>query len=396
MTNESTNDPTPLEQELATAISRRQITIGLPKCLSSAEHRFPITPEAAQVLAEQGYTIRIEQGAGDPIHYTDAQYSRAGADICSRRDALSCDIVLHIAPLSPADINLMRRGAMLFTLLPPWLKSPDTLRRLLKRGIITIALDLIRDTDGNEPFADVLAEIDGRAAIARASSLLADAKHGKGILLGGVAGVVPCEVTVIGSDIAARSAARSALGQGAMVRMLDHDVYRLRAAAREVGPGVIVASLHPRALAGAVRTADVIIHTPVSPPLTVDSDTIRSMKRGVVIFDLTPDPGNAFPSLPTIDLAQSSPVDIVPDTTSRVCYSNAGNLVPRTAAMAISDAFITMMHSIATCEGFTNALKLLPGLQRAALTFSGKVVNREVAETISQRHVDINIYLTLS
>ncbi len=388
--------PTPLEQAKPVDIARHTFSIGLPRCLDAAERRFPLTPEATEQLTRQGFIIHMETSAAQCINYTDAAYSRAGAVICSRADALACDIVLHLAPLPPTDILRMRRGAMLLTLLSAARLNRESVIELLHRGIISIALNLFEDRDGHTPFADILAEIEGRAAITRASALLADADHGKGILLGGVAGVMPCEIAIIGSGLAACAAAHSATGLGAMVRMLDHDVYRLRNASTRLGAGIIATSLHPRALHTALHTADILIYTDIQPAQIIDHQYIDDMKRGVVIFDLSDNPGKAFPSLPTVDLVQSHPVDIDPDKPSRVCYVNAANLVPRTAAMALSDAFITMMQSIITAEGVTNALRLLPGFRSAACTFLGKPVNPEVAAIAGQRPVDINLYLSLS
>lgn len=386
----------PLEQPAQTTASRKTHTIGLPRCNDKAEKRFPITPEGVAMLTERGFTIKMESQAGAPIHYTDEQYSRAGAHIVNRSETLLCDIVIHLAPLSSSDIAGMRRGALLLTLLPPNRIKPDNIKSLLSRHITTIGIDMLHDNAGHKPFADILAEIDGLAAISRASSLLADAVHGKGILLGGIAGIVPCEITIIGSNIAGCATARSALGAGAVVRMFDHDVYSLRTATRELGPGVIGSSMHPRTVESALRTADVVVYAGTNPAPSFGSDITGSMKRGVIVFDLTDDCGHAFPSLPVIDLAMASPIDISPVAATRVCYVNAGSSVPRTAAMALTNTFITLLGQISACEGTVNALKLLPGLRDATVTFMGKTVHRIVAETIGERYVDINLYLTLS
>lgn len=388
--------PTAQEQPVATATGRRLFSIGLPRCCDPAERRFPLTPEGAAMLVEQGFDVRIESGAAATIHYTDNQYAAAGVRVTDRDETLGCDIVMHLAPLTPSDIRKMRRGAMLLTLSAFCRLTSPTIEALLNRHIITVAIDLIRDDRGNRPFADILSEIDGRAAMARASSLLADSVHGKGILLGGVAGIVPCEVTIIGSGIAACAAARSASGAGALVRMFDNDVYRLRRAERELDCRVVSSALHPRVLHNALRTADVVIYTGVSPTPVIDHDTVAMMKRGVIIFDLTDDCGKAFPSVPTIDLALASPLDISLTEPSRACYINAGSAVARTAAMALSNTFATMLRSIVDTEGLNSALQLLPGLQCAALTFLGKPVNAEIAAAVGRRCVDIGIYLTLS
>lgn len=386
---------TPAEQPTATATSRRSITIGLPKGNSQAERRFPLTPEAAEMLVERGYTIKLQHEAASGIHYTDGNYSRCGVQIVERDEALHCDIVLHLAPLSPSEIRKMRRGALLLTLLHAERQTRESVNALLERGIMAIAIDLIKDERGNTPFADILSEVDGRAAIALASSLLADASNGKGILLGGVAGITPCETVILGSGIAALAAARSAAGAGALVRMFDNDVYRLRSASQEFGANLITSVIHPRVLLNALRSADVVIATDIMPVYAINAETVSEMKRGVIIFDLNHDNGAAFPSLQTIDAATIY-CDNRQSVHTRVCYNNLGNAVPRTAAMALSNTFLTLFDRIVECDGINNTLKLLPGLQCAAYTFMGKVVNQRIARNIGIRHVDISLIISFS
>ncbi|OKZ32168.1 MAG: hypothetical protein BHV79_10785 [Bacteroides uniformis] len=395
MDNSISSNATPLEQPEAVATARRCITIGLPHNTDASERRFPLTPEGVSRLIEKGYAVRIEHGAANSIHYSDNAYSRQGAELTDRHGALSCDIVINMSTLTPADIKKMRRGAMLLTLLCPDKIHADSIIEMQRMAIVGVAVNNIADERGNRPFADILAEIDGRAAIATASSLLADANAGKGILLGGIAGLNPCEVTVIGSGIAAIAASRSALGLGAIVRMFDDDVYSLRAAVRDLGPGVIASSLHERVLTSALRTADVVIATPMQSKLSIGTDTVEIMKKGVVTFDLDASHGRIFPSMPTIDLATVIDSNRTAND-KRVCYVNAGSAVPRTAAMALSNTFITMLDSIITCEGLTNALKLTPGLRRGVFTFLGKVTDPQVAKTAGCRFTDINIFLQLS
>lgn len=395
MDNSISSNATPLEQPEAVATARRRITIGLPYNTDASERRFPLTPEGVSRLIEKGYAVRIEHGAANSIHYSDNAYSRQGAELTDRHGALSCDIVINMSTLTPSDIKKMRRGAMLLTLLCPDKIHADSIIEMQRMAIVGVAVNNITDERGNRPFADILAEIDGRAAIATASSLLADANAGKGILLGGIAGLNPCEVTIIGSGIAAIAASRSALGLGAIVRMFDDDVYSLRAAVRDLGPGMIASSLHERVLTSALRTADVVIATPMQSKLSIGTDTVEIMKKGVVTFDLDASHGRIFPSMPTIDLATVIDSNRTANE-KRVCYVNAGSAVPRTAAMALSNTFITMLDSIITCEGLTNALKLTPGLRRGVFTFLGKVTDPQVAKTAGCRFTDINIFLQLS
>ena len=388
--------PTPLEELLAVATRERSLSIGLPASENDTERRFALTPEAAGSLVARGFRVRMQAGAAACIHYADTAYVRQGVEVVDRRGAMACDIVLHLPALSVADARMLRRGAMALTLFHPVQQDAGALRVLLEKHVIALALDLITDEHGHRPFADILHEIDGRAALAIASSLLADAVHGKGILLGGISGVVPCEITVIGSDIAARAAARSAIGLGALVRMFDDDAYSLREAVHELGPGVVASAMHPRVLGNALRTADIVVAASTARPVAIGADAVEDMKRGVLCFDISRSETPAFPSLSQVDLAMASPSDSDPSAPLRMCYINAGNAVARTAAMALSNTLLTMLADIVTCDGASNALKLKPGLRAAAYTFLGKPVNERMAHLLGVRAVDINIFLQLS
>lgn len=390
------NAPTPLEQLARVAVNPRQVSIGLPASLSSAERRFPMTPEAAAMLVERGFAVKMQSGAAETIHYSDEAYSRYGVEIVTRKEAFRCDIVIYLPAISDIDAGLMQRGTLLLGFSHMESRRQDDIKVLLEKSITTIAIDRISDELGHHPFADILCEIDGRAAIAIASAFLADAVHGKGILLGGVAGVVPCEVTIIGADIAAIAAARSVVGLGATVRVFDNDSYRLRRLTDAIGQGVIASTLHPKVLLSALRSADILIACTMTKPFEVGADAVAEMKRGVITFDLDPEKPSTFPSMPTIDLAFASPCDNNIDSKTRFCYINAGNAVPRTAAMALSNTLLTMLDDLIACDSPSNALKLIPGLRGAALTYLGKPVAPDVAKLAGVRHVDINILLQCS
>lgn len=387
--------PDILEQLAPARQGERRVVIGLPAAgANDRDIRLPLTPEGVAILVERGYTVVVEAGAGSSLHFSDDAYLGAGAETGSRAEALAADIVIHLEPLAPADIALMRRGAMLLTMLRPEAQQPAAIHALLRRHIIAIAIDLIRDSEGNTPFADILSEIDGRSAIVAAASLLSAPYGGKGILLGGVAGIVPCEVTILGSGIAARAAARSAFGLGAMVRMFDNDVYSLRRAARDLGQWVIGSALHPRVVANALASADVIVNTLSDRSrngFTISEDMASRLKREAIIFDLSSDPSTMFPDLPAIPLPDGG--QALP---RRVVITDVGRATPRTAAMALTNTFVTLLADLSECEGATNALRLLPGFQCAAYTFLGKAVNRRIARIADVRPMDINMFLSLS
>jgi alanine dehydrogenase len=402
--------PTPQEAPVETIAARRHLTIGLPKCLNSAEKSFPLTPEAVQVLTRNGFRVNMEAGGAESIHYCDSAYAKAGVHLTTRRDALQSDIVIHMAPLEIADIRMLRRNAM-------WLslanfnrqQAREVIEELVNRRITNIAIDLITDEHGNHPFGDILSEINGRSAITIAAAMLADPINGKGILLGGIAGVIPCEVTVIGSCLAAMAAARSAMGLGAVVRLFDDDVYRLRTAIRQLGGGVIGSSVHPHALENALRTADVIIISDRSVELPIEGNYDNILKRKVLVFDLSSTPGQAFPGMRTLDLGEVEAVNGIKGCASahynetfdktdnrRTCLINAGSAVPRTTAMALSDTFVTLLTKLASREPSETLIPLTAGMEDATLTYMGKVVNERVATLAGMRFTDIRLLMSLS
>ena len=390
------DSPIPLEEVLKATNVSRQAVIGLPASRGMLDHRFPLTPEGAGMLVARGFRVKMERGAAEHIHYSDDAYARCGVEITERAETLAADIIVYLPALDIADARMIKRGSLLLTFMHATEDDADVLRTLLKRHVIALALELLTDDAGRYPFADILREIDGRAAIAIASSLLADAIHGKGILFGGVAGVVPCEVMIIGADMAAIAAAQTAIGMGAIVKIFDNNVYRLRDAQRMLGPGATGSSLHPRVFESALRSADIVIATDAAGQAgIVDASLTGVMKRGVICFDLTGNPGSAFPSLQVIDLDLASPSDTSSGPT-RLCYVNAGNAVPRTVAMALGNTFVTMLDDILVCDGVANALKINAGLRAAAFTFLGKCVNRRVARLLGIRAVDINLFLQFS
>lgn len=386
--------PEPLLDAVMTA--PRRMTVGVPKS-DLARRACPLTPEGAGMLAERGLEVRIQQGAGMAIGYPDARYASHGARIVSRHEALDADIVIAPAPLTPVDAKELRRGALLLSLLDPDNQDPLTIEVLLRRHVTAVALDLVEDRRGMTPFADILAEIEGRAAVVLASALLSDSMAGKGVLLGGVTGIVACEVTIIGSGIAALAAARTASGLGATVRMFDNDVYSLRRALRELGGDVIGSVIHPHVLENALRSADVVIATEVEGRFKFTPAMIALMKHKAVTVDLADPHGRTFPELPVMDMCNPREANKIAVTTpGRLCLTNPGAAVGRTAAMAMSTTLLTMFDRILPCEGMNNALRLIPGLRRAVYTFMGRVVNPVIARCVGARSTDINIYLTLS
>lgn len=368
-----------MEQPVLTDSSRRAVTLGLPK----GGGRFPLTPEGAMQLTEEGVRVMMESGASQPIHYADLSYQRAGVQITPRSELLAADIVASLEVPSPADVAYMRRGSLLLTLGSSLSHRPQSALALLQRGVNVIAVEAIDDGD-HRIVADILHEIDGCASMALASAILADPINGKGILLGGVTGIVPCEVCILGSGMGAIAAAHNALGMGATVRMFDNDLYSLRKASRVLDHKPIASSMHPRVLRSALATADVVVITPTDSQIVgLDETMLKSM---ALVFDLTSHPGTAFPTLPLIDLGCQE----LPGGRRRVSFYNVGCRVARTAAMALSNALVANFRYITECRGSLAQMPL--PLRNALCLYWGKCVNHSLASELGVSLYDLNLF----
>ena len=385
---------TPQEQPQATATGRRSLTLGIPAPVH--DRRLPLTPEGVSIITGYGMEVWVQHGAGTCVNYDDGRYAAAGARMSDRAAALDCDFVVSVEPLAAEDAGRIRRGAALFTL-DAAVTGAAALDALLKRRVSALALRNIRDGHGRRPFDDAVSEISGRAAVTMAVARLAEvdagAAAGKGILVGGVAGVIPCEVVIIGSGIAARAAAASALGLGATVRLFDDDTYGLRKAMEMLGGRLICSSLQPHVLRNAVASADVIVATPMSLSYEISAATIATAKRGVLAYDLTDNGTGTLAGFEPVDMACAA---LRASEGGRRCYCNLSASVPRTTAMALSNGVTALIPLLVGRHGANDVAGLEAGVQGAAYTYKGYVTDAALAREMSVRYVDIAIFGRLS
>ena len=392
-------EPAPAPAE--TSVAARRISIGLPANRLGGKRCFPLTPEAVRHLVDNScdndvdLSVIVESGAPRDIHYTDARYARCGAAISDRNTVLKADIIITSTSLDISDIALLRKGAMWITLIAPERIEAETLQAAVKKHITVISLMQVTDSAGNCHIADTLAEVDGRAAIAVSVGILADGANGKGILLGGVAGIIPCEVIVIGAGTAGIAAAKSAVGAGAIAHIFDDDSSRLRYVTDTCSGTFITSSLHREVFLRAITKADIIINTLPSSlcrKVRLSAEDISTLKNDVIIIDTAG--SNIFPSLKQIDIQSDS--TSVKSMSGHICLINVGNAVPRTTSMAVSNCLVPLLEKIVSVPSSVNPIKIESGLKAGLVTFGGKVVNRDAAAATGLNYVDPSIYMHLS
>src|SRR5690554_4679649 len=226
----------PQEQLMSIGDYSKRLQIGIPKETSYQEKRVGLTPDGVAVLVSNGHEVVVESQAGKSSNFEDREYSEAGAKIAyDRKEAFQCDLVLKVAPPSHEEIGMMGHKSTLFSALQLSVQPRDTLRKLMDKKISAIAWDYIQDEEGIYPVVRAMGEIAGNTAVIIAAENLNRGHDGQGLMLGGISGVVPSEVVIIGAGTVAEYAARASLGLGASVKVFDFSIYRLRRLQNDIG-----------------------------------------------------------------------------------------------------------------------------------------------------------------
>lgn len=383
----------PQEQLLGVKPGSRHLSIGLPAEHNGGEKRFPLTPEGVALLTREGFAVLIERGAGEGIKYSDLHYTEAGAQAVEPAEVFRCDVVLKITPLNEEEAASIRPGGLLLTLLQPQYQSASVLKVLMQKRVTAVAIDRVVDDKGRYLFADILDEIDGRAAIVLASELLSNRSGGKGVLLGGVPGVAAAEVLIIGGGLAGRAAARAASGLGALVRIFDNDFYRLRATQLEVGPSVFTSNMHPHVLENAMRSADVVIGTEVPDRGRLGMNYVEMMKRGALLFDLCMDQGGCFET----SSCSEAPCNKVYEQCGvlHYCLSSVGSAVARTASMALSNLLVPLLMELNDPAMLYGHIKTDDRLRNAVYLFGGKLTHKELSLRLGLPYYDMALFMSM-
>jgi len=385
----------PQEQSLATGRKKKSLFIGIPKEISFQEHRVPLTPSAVAVLVGRGHEVVIERGAGGSAQFQDNDYSEAGAMVVeSAEEVFKADMILKVAPPNHTEIEMLRHKQILISALQLTVQPKDTLRRMMEKRMTAVAWDYIKDREGIYPIIRAMGEIAGTTSIQVASEYLGAEKGGPGLLLGGISGVAPAEVVVVGAGTVGEFAARAALGLGASVKVFDRSIYRLRRLQNDLGSRVWTSVIQPTELSKALKNADVAIGAVRSEdgrtPMVVSEDMVKEMKSGSVIVDISIDRGGCF---------ETSEVTTHTDPVYKrygvlhYCVPNIASRVPRTASTALSNIFGPMLLHMGDVGGFEELIKRDLGLRHGVYLYNGHVTSSILGEAFKLPFKDLDILL---
>jgi alanine dehydrogenase len=356
--------------------------VGVPREIKADEYRVALTPAGANELIRAGHEVWVEGGAGLGASLRDEDYERVGARIGDAAAAWGCQLVLKVKEPQPTEFGLLRRDQVLFTYLH-LAASPDVARALREAGTTAIAYETVQDAAGRLPLLAPMSEIAGRLAVQAGARYLERPLGGRGVLLGGVAGVAPGSVTVIGGGIVGINAAMVAAGMQAHVTVLDTNLSRLRELELVLAGRVTLLHSTQLAVAELVAQSDLVVGAVLIPgaraPRLVTRQMVASMRPGSVIVDVAVDQGGCVET--TRPTTHSDPVYTV-DGVIHYCVANMPGAVPVTATRALTNATLPYVLRIADA-GLPAALRSQPDLRAGVNVRDGKVVNAAVAEALA-------------
>jgi alanine dehydrogenase len=386
----------PKEEQLETVIRNRNISIGIPSDSKDDEKRVALTPEAVNLLVERDNEVIVQKGAGLGANYTDKDYSENGAVITdSLARVYGTDVVIKVAPFSEKDSDFLKGNQVVLSYLNVLKLNEEILGKLIRKKVTAIAFEKIRDNNGVMPVVESMSEICGITSVLVASEYLSNMHGGKGVMLGGITGVTPTEVVILGANTAGESAARAAIGLGSTVKIFDDSLDRLRRFQNLLGQRLQTSVFHPQVLKKALKSADVLIGAieleDLRPWYYITEDMVRSMKKGAVIIDLSIDRGGCIET--TECRAMHDPVY----EKYGVVHFSAWNLpsrVARSASIALSNIFAPLLQNMADSGGITQLLKNNQGVRSGAYLYNGMLTNETLGQKFGIISKDLDLLIS--
>ena len=367
--------------------------VGVPKEIKDSEYRVAMTPGGVRQLVEAGHEVWVETNAGEGSGFSDAQYEAAGAEIVlTNADAWGAQMVVKVKEPQPSEYDFLRPDLVLFTYLH--LAAEERLtREMMARGLTGIAYETVELPNGHLPLLTPMSEVAGRMAIQIGAHYLEKMNGGRGKLLGGVPGVRPADVVIVGAGVVGTNAAQMALGMGAQVFVIDINLDRLRYLEEVMGGRLITLSSNPLTVAAAVRRADLVVGAVLvkgaKAPKLVTREMIGTMTPGSVIVDVSVDQGGCVEA--TRPTTHSDPIIMV-DGVILYCVANMPGAVPRTSTYALSNATLPYAVKLANM-GAESAVQTDTALAKGVNTYKGKLTYPGVAEAFGLEYIPLETLL---
>lgn len=384
-----------LEETLDVKPRGEQLCIGIPKETAFQENRISLTPEGVRVLVLNGHQVVIEHNAGIGAHYCDRDYAEAGAKIVyERKEVFQSPILVKSAPIIEEDVPFLQKNQVIISPLHLSVLKPDLLKKLMEKRITAIAFENLKDDSDSLPIVRSMSEIAGSAVMLIAGQYLGSHNHGKGVLLGGISGIPPTKVIILGAGIVGEFAARAALALGASVKVFDNSVYRLKRLQNSIGQRMWTSVIEPGILAKQLKTCEVAVGALSSnngrTPIVATEEMVSRMRPGSIIIDVSIDKGGCFETseITTHEKPTFKKHDII-----HYCVPNIPSGFARTASQAISNVLMPLLIEAGDNGGFDNLVWHKVHLRSGIYLFKGALTNFHLSQRFDLKYTDLNLLI---
>ncbi len=385
----------PQEEVLLQKHDSKRFSIGIPKEIVFQEKRVALVPSAVALLVNNDHDVYIEKNAGANASFPDKQYVDAGATIVSSaHEIYQCDVVMKVAPATLSEISLMKNRLVLISALHDRIAEKTYYKALIQKKITALSYEHIGNNTDEHPILHTISEMVGSTTVLIASHYLADNKWGRGKMLGGFTGINPSEIVIIGAGTIAESAAKAAIGLGAMVKVFDNCISNLRRLQNNIGTTIFTSIIQPDVLSTALKTADVAIGALYdkngdSAPVVTEY-MVENMKSGAIIIDASIDRGGCFATSEVTNHLE--PVYKKHDVT-HYCVPNISSRTPHSASYALSNYFATLVIRMADSGGLNQLITEDDGLRKGVYMYNGKLTFSKIANKFGMQFQDLSLLL---
>ena len=384
-----------LEETLDIKPKGEELFIGIPKETSFSENRIALTPEAVGVMVANGHRVVVETKAGEGASYSDTDYSDAGAKIAyDKKEVFECDILVKSAPVSEGECELLKPHQYIISPIHLAVMKREILQKMMDKKITALSFENLKDDSGHNPIVRSMSEIAGSAVMLIAGQYLNNANYGKGVLVGGISGIPPTKVIIIGAGIVGEYAARTALAMGASVKIFDNSIYRLKRLQNNIGGRLWTSVIEPKILSKQLKTCDVAVgalsSTGGRTPIIVTEEMVSNMRPGTVIVDVSIDRGGCFETseVTTLEKPVFRKYDVI-----HYCVPNIPSGFARTASQAISNVLMPLLLETADDGGIDNVVWYKINIRSGIYMFKGSLTNFYLSERFDLKYTDLNLLI---
>jgi alanine dehydrogenase len=384
-----------LEETLDIKPKKEALFIGIPKEDSFNENRIALTPDAVSVIVANGHEVCIETNAGKGANYTDNDYSEAGARICyDKKQVFEADIIVKSAPVSSEECELLKMNQYIISPIHLAEMKKEILEKMMQKKITALSFENLKDDSGHNPIVRSMSEIAGSAVMLIAGQYLSNANNGKGVLVGGISGIPPTKVIIIGAGIVGEYAARTALAMGASVKIFDNSIYRLKRLQNNIGVRLWTSVIEPKILGKQLKTCDVAVgalgNDGGKTPLVVTESMVSNMRPGSVIVDVSIDHGGCFETstVTTHKKPTFTKFDVI-----HYCVPNIPSGFARTASQAISNVLMPLLLETSEDGGVDKLIWHKINIRTGIYMFKGSLTNFHLSERFNLKFTDLNLLI---